>query len=203
MLENQEEKRIAQARTIINGFANSLLRLKVDNSISEVVDCFKLCKGKIVTTGMGKAGIAMRKFTATLCSLGIPSCFLHPGEASHGDLGVISANDILFVASTSGKTREILEVIELSKKINVSKTIGITSHEDSPIKEIVDIVIDIGIIREEGELGLAPTTSILAILAITDAIALITSSENGFSRENYGKLHHSGYLGKISKSIKG
>lgn len=148
---------------------------------------------------MGKAGIAMKKFSSTLCSLGIPSCFLHPGEASHGDLGLISRNDILFVASTSGKTREILEIIALAKNIDVNKIIGITSHEDSPIKKQVDVVIDMGIIKEQGTMGLAPTSSILTMLAITDAMAILLSEENNFTKELYGKFHHSGYLGEKAR----
>ena len=171
-------------------------------SIGSCIDEFHRCLnryGKIITTGIGKAGIAMRKFSSTLCSLGFPSCYLHPGEASHGDLGLITENDILFVASTSGKTREILEIIKLARHVNVSKIIGITSHIDSPIKAQADIVIDMGVIEEAGELGLAPTTSIIVMLAITDCIALIASEELGLTKEDYGRFHHGGYLGAVAR----
>lgn len=148
---------------------------------------------------MGKAGVAMKKFSSTLCSLGFPACFLHPGEALHGDMGLVTSQDILFVASTSGKTREIIEIINLIKKNGVYKIIAITSHLDSPIRDKVDIVLDMGEIKEAGDVGMAPTTSILAILAITDALAIVASEEMGFTRESFGKYHHSGYLGQISR----
>jgi arabinose-5-phosphate isomerase len=148
---------------------------------------------------MGKAGIAMRKFSSTLCSLGFSSCYLHPGEASHGDLGILEDDDVLFVASTSGKTREVLEIIELAKNIGVKKIVGITSHFDSPIRDKVEICLDMGEIKEAGELGLAPTTSILVMSAITDSIALVASERNGLTKEEYSKYHHGGYLGKVAR----
>jgi arabinose-5-phosphate isomerase len=154
------------------------------------IDLIKNSSSKIITTGMGKAGIAMQKFSSTLCSLGFPSCFLHPGEAMHGDMGLIKSDDILFVASTSGKTREVLELIDLVKSNGVDKIIAITSHRDSPLREKVDVILDI---------GMAPTTSILTILAITDALAIIASEEKGFSRKDFGRYHHGGYLGAVSR----
>lgn len=145
----------------------------------------------------------MRKFSSTLCSLGIPSCYIHPGESSHGDLGLLNTNDILFVASTSGKTREVLEIIHLARNISISKIIGITSHTDSPIREKADIVLDMGIINEEGHLGLAPTTSIIIMLAMTDAIALIMAEENNFTAHDYSLRHHSGYLKQKAEEMIG
>ena len=157
--------------------------------------------GKVVCTGMGKAGIIMHKFSATLSSLGISSVFMHPGEALHGDLGIVQPNDVLFVASTSGKTREVLDIIYLSKKRNVKNIIGITSHIDSPIRNIVDIVIDMGSVEEAGLLKLTPTTSTIVMLSILDALALVVSDEIGFTAEDYSVLHHSGYLGEVLKQI--
>ena len=124
--------RSKRAEQIFVGFAKAIGLIAVDDSFSQAVDKVIECKGKIVTTGMGKAGIAMRKFSSTLCSLGFSSCYLHPGEASHGDLGIISEGDILFVASTSGKTREVMEIMMLSENIGTDCVIGITSHPDSP-----------------------------------------------------------------------
>lgn len=173
--------------------------IQVDDSFSDAVDKVIECKGKIITTGMGKAGIAMKKFSSILCSLGFPSCYLHPGEASHGDLGVISKDDILFVSSTSGKTREVMEIMMLAENLGLDCVIGITSHSDSPVRDKADIVIDMGLIEEEGHLGLAPTTSILILLAITDAIALIAAKDVGLTREGYGKNHHGGYLGSQAR----
>lgn len=148
---------------------------------------------------MGKAGIAMKKFTATLCSLGIPSCFIHPGEAAHGDLGILNSNDILFACSNSGKTREILDLIHFAKRLNISKTIGLTSNKYSPIANSADLIIDIGETKEEGHLGLAPTTSVLIFGIITDIVAILASEENGLTKEQFSVLHHGGYLGELSK----
>jgi len=194
-----EEYRLLTARQILNSFVVSLDGVQIFPSFSDTVGEILDCKGKIITTGMGKAGIAMRKFTSTLCSLGFPSAFLHPGEASHGDLGLIGSDDILFIASTSGQTREVIEIIDLAKNISVKKIIGITSHMDSPIREKADLIIDMGKVVEAGHLRLAPTSSILIMLALTDALALTASKEKGLTKEQYGMYHHGGYLGKLAR----
>jgi len=191
--------RLVEGRKILNEFVVVMDSIDINNDFSDVVEEFIKCKGKIVTTGIGKAGHAMKKFSSLLCSLGFQSCFIHPGEASHGDLGVIDEEDILFVASTSGKTREILEVIDLARRIEIKKIIGITSHEDSPIREKADIVIDMGTIIEAGHLRMAPTSSILVMLALTDAVALVAAREKGLTKKQYGKYHHGGYLGKKAR----
>jgi len=183
-----------KAQAIIGEFISALQNIETDACFEDAVYAMTHCKGKIITTGMGKAGIAMRKFSSTLCSLGFPSCYLHPGEASHGDLGLISEKDILFVASTSGKTREVLEIMNLAKEINVKYIIGITSHKDSPVRKQANTVLNMGTIEEAGDLKLAPTTSILVMLAITDALALVASELKGFTKEDYALRHHSGYL---------
>ena len=108
--------RTEAANLIFKQFSDSIQNLSADDNFSYAIELVKACNGKIITTGMGKAGIAMRKFASTLCSLGFPACYLHPGEASHGDLGLIGRDDILFVASTSGKTREIMDIVDLSKR---------------------------------------------------------------------------------------
>jgi len=191
--------RAIRATQILNDFSQTIKNIELNGNFDSAVEVLLRCKGKVITTGMGKAGIAMRKFASTLCSLGFPACYLHPGESSHGDLGLIQDNDILFVTSTSGKTREIYEIIELVRNVSSSYIIGITSHPDSPIREKVDLVLDMGVIKESGHLGLAPTNSILAMLAITDALALVAAEEKGLTKEEYGKYHHGGYLGKIAR----
>jgi arabinose-5-phosphate isomerase len=192
----QRQKR---ANEILYGFIKTLSAIKFNDNFESAITNILNCKGKIVVSGMGKAGTAMRKFSSLLCSFGVPSCYIHPGEAMHGDIGVIEKKDIVFVASTSGKTREVLDFINLVKKLNVNCIIGITSHPDSEIRELVDIVIDMGLIKEEGKLAIAPTSSILAMLAITDAIALIIAEEKNLTLEEYSKYHHSGYLGQKSR----
>jgi len=198
-MDAKDKRRAEKARKILNGFASAISNIQIDERFGQVINLLQECEGKIITTGMGKAGIAMMKFSSTLCSLGFPSCYLHPGEAMHGDLGLISKNDILIVTSTSGKTREIIEIIDLTRSIGVDKVIGITSHLDSPVRQKADVVLDMGIIKEQGHLGLAPTTSIIVMLAITDALALLASEEKGFTKEDFGKFHHSGYLGQIAR----
>lgn len=194
-----ESLRLIEARKILDLFTQSLDGIEVGTSFSKAIDVILKCKGKIVVTGVGKAGIAMQKFSALLCSFGFPSCFLDPLNAQHGDLGVLQSKDVLFVCSVSGKTREAYEIIDLARNIKVKTIVGLTSHPDSPLRNKVDLVIDLGIIVEAGHLGLAPTTSILIILAITDALALICAKEKGITKKQYSKYHHSGYLGAMAR----
>jgi arabinose-5-phosphate isomerase len=191
-----------EATKILKQFSAAFDALSLDPThFSQIVEVVIKQKngGKIVTTGMGKAGIAMRKFSSTLCSFGFPSVYLHPGEASHGDLGLLTLDDILFVASTSGKTREILEIMELARNVNVKSIIGITSHPDSPVREKADLLIDMGVIEEAGHLHIAPTTSILVMIGITDSIALSAAKEMNLTKKDYGKFHHGGYLGSVAR----
>lgn len=198
---NQMEQCNREIRYIIDSFTKSLSEVNVDEGFYKTVKALANCKGKIITTGMGKAGTIMKKFSSTLCSLGFPSVYVHPGEATHGDSGVISREDLLFVASTSGKTREILEVLSIAEAIGVSKIIGITSHLDSPIRECADFLLDMGEFEEAGHIGLAPTTSTLIMLAITDAVACVAADMKGYSVEDFHIHHHSGYLGEKARGI--
>jgi arabinose-5-phosphate isomerase len=197
-----------KGQSYLSDFAKAISNINLDENFDKAVELISNSNKiygdhykqyKIVTTGMGKAGAAMRKFSSILCSLGFSSCYLHPGESSHGDLGILEVNDVLFVASTSGKTREVLETIQLAKNLGVEKFVGITSHKDSPIRDEVEICLDMGDIEEVGELGLAPTTSILVMLAITDALAIVASEHNGLTKEEYARYHHGGYLGAAAR----
>jgi arabinose-5-phosphate isomerase len=195
--------RIEDGKNIITSVCRTLLNIKLSQSFSDAIDIMLKCSdgdGKMITTGMGKAGIAMQKFSSILRSVSFPSVYIHPGESSHGDLGIIGKSDVLFVASTSGKTREVLETIDLAKNIGVAKVIGLTSHPDSPIREMADVVIDMGEIKEAGYLHIAPTTSIMVMLAITDCLALICAKEREITFDDYAKCHHSGYLGQVARS---
>jgi arabinose-5-phosphate isomerase len=194
--EINELNRLQEAQSILSNFIDALQSIRLNSNFSTAVNDILNCKGKVVCCGMGKNGIAMKKFAATLCSLGFPACFLHPGEAQHGDLGLLQENDILFISSTSGKTREVYELIDLAKKsIKDLYIIGLTSHPDSPIRGMVNLVLDMGTIKEAGHLSLAPSTSILVILAITDALSLVAAKEKELTKEQYGVWHHGGYLG--------
>ena len=190
---------ISEAQKIIMEFQDAFSRITISDEFISAVKAIRKCNGVVVTSGMGKMGIAIKKFSSVLCSIGIPSCYLHPGEASHGDLGIITHKDILFISSTSGKTREVLEVIDLARNINVKQIIGITSHIDSPIRDKVDIVLDMGIIQEAGHLRLAPTTSILIMLALTDCLAMVLAKDKNLTKEQYSTYHHGGYNGAASR----
>jgi len=148
---------------------------------------------------MGKAGNIARKVTGTLCSTGAPACFLHPGEAAHGDLGLVSPGDVLLAFSTSGRTREVLETIQLGRRLGVITVIAVTSHPDAPIRELADYVLELGEIEEPCHLGLTPTASTAAMLALGDALALCVMDKNKITKKDYGLRHHGGYLGEIAR----
>jgi arabinose-5-phosphate isomerase len=139
---------------------------------------------------MGKAGFTAQRFAAVLCSTGTTAVFVHPGEAAHGDLGVIGQDDCLFAFSTSGKTREVVEMVELSRHLGPHKVIAITSHPESELRRISDLIIDMGLIADP-----CPTASIAVMSAIADALALIVMERRDLSRKDYGLRHHGGYLG--------
>ena len=126
---------------------------------------------------------------------GTPAVFVHPGEAAHGDLGVVGPGDCLFAFSTSGKTREVVEMVEMSRHLGPHKVIAVTSHPQSDLRLVSDIIIDMGQIAEPCSLGLTPTASIAVMSAIADALALIVMERRGFTRKDYGLRHHGGYLG--------
>ena len=178
--------------------AQAILNIPIENNgLYEAICSIKACSGKVVTSGMGKAGIAARKAAATMSSLGTPACFVHPGEAQHGDLGTLSANDILLVFSTSGKTREVIELVTLAKVLHEKvPVITVTSHPESELKDISDIVIGMGEVEEVCPFGLAPTSSTIVMLCIGDILSMCVMQEKGITKEEYGKRHHGGYIGK-------
>ena len=173
--------------------------IPVTDEYERAVMLLKNCNGKVLTTGMGKAGHIANKFSATLCSTGTPASFLHPGEAAHGDLGLIEENDAIVAFSSSGKTREVLELIASGRKLGLHTVIGITSHPDSSLRGLSDVVIDMGEIKEACKLGLTPTSSMAVMLAISDAIALLLMELKGFGTDDFGRRHHGGYLGKKAR----
>ena len=156
-------------------------------------------KSIVITTGMGKAGHIAQKASSSFSSLGIPSFYIHPGESAHGDIGVVREGDVLLVFSTSGKTREVIETVDFTRKLNIGNIIAITSHPDSVIRKKADITIDMGIIKESGYLHTAPTTSIVVMLVIADIIATNAARINKFTVEDFHIRHHGGYLGEKSK----
>lgn len=186
------QKRI---KAILTAEATAIAAVAVDQTFATAIDLLAACTGKVVATGMGKAGYIAHKFSATLCSTGTPAVFVHPGEAAHGDLGLIAGGDCIVAFSTSGKTREVLELIEFSRHLGSEKVIGVTSHPESDLRPLCDVVLDMGEIVEPCPLGLTPTASIAVMSAIGDALALVLMEHKGVTKRDYGLRHHGGYLG--------
>ena len=185
--------------SVLKAEANAINSIEVTEEFVEAVSVMQGCTGKIITTGIGKAGHIANKFAATLCSTASQAQLLHPAEAAHGDLGAVSPGDILIAFSTSGKSREVIEILELSRHLGIETVIGITSHPDSELRKYSDVVIDMGEIEEACPLGLTPTSSMAVMLAISDALALALMEQNKVSREDYGLRHHGGYLGRAAR----
>ena len=185
--------------SVLKAEANAINSIEVTEEFVKTVSVMQGCNGKIITTGIGKAGHIANKFAATLCSTASQAQFLHPAEAAHGDLGAVSPGDILIAFSTSGKSREVLEILELSRHLGIETVIGITSHPDSELRKYSDVVIDMGEIEEACPLGLTPTSSMAVMLAISDALALALMEQKKVSREDYGLRHHGGYLGRAAR----
>jgi len=185
----------AKVRHVLEREAAAIRAIRVDATYDAAIDALRSCIGKVVTTGMGKAGFLARKFAATLSSTGTPAVFIHPAEAAHGDLGLIAAGDCIVAFSTSGKTLEIVELIELSRHLTSAQVICITSHPESELRRLSDVVLDMGVIEEPCPLGLTPSASMAAMAAIGDALALTLMELKGVTRRDYGLRHHGGYLG--------
>jgi len=157
-------------------------------------------RGKLVSSGMGKAGEIAKNISTTFSSTGTPAVFLHPSDAQHGDLGVIQPDDVLLLVSNSGKTREILELIELSRRLYSDlPMIAITAKANSELSEIADVTLLTGDPDEVCPLGLSPTTSTTVMTVIGDALIVLMMEKIGFTSEEYAKRHHGGYLGSKSR----
>ena len=189
-------KRIAG---VLKKEAEAIVAVEVTESFEDAVHALEACRGKVLTTGMGKAGHAARKFAATLSSTCTPAAYIHPGDAAHGDLGLVGPDDCIVAFSTSGKTREVIEMLELSRHLGLEIIIGITSHPDSELRRLSDVIIDMGMIEEPCYLGLTPSASIAVMLAIGDAIALTLMELKGVTKHDYGLRHHGGYLGRQAR----
>jgi arabinose-5-phosphate isomerase len=159
------------------------------------VEMLYCCAGRVVVTGMGKSGIVGRKIAATLSSTGTPALFLHPAEAVHGDLGMLVAGDVVLALSYGGETEEILRLLATIKRLQV-KLIAITSENASTLAQAADIVLDCSVAKEACSLGLAPTASTTAMMALGDALAVALAEKRGFKEEDFANLHPGGKLGK-------
>ncbi len=186
------QSRIAE---ILAAEAAAIAAVRVTPAFEQAVLALRDSKGKVLTTGMGKAGHVARKFASTLCSTGTPATYVHPGESAHGDLGLVERNDSIVAFSTSGKTREVLEMLQRGRQLGLGTIVSITSHPDSELRTLSNIVVDMGLVQEPCPHGLTPSASIAVMLAISDAIALALMELKQFSRTDFGLRHHGGYLG--------
>ena len=184
---------------VLNAESSAIRSIEVSSEYESAVNMLRNCSGKVVTTGMGKAGIIAHKLAATLCSTGTPAVYLHPGEAAHGDLGVLSSGDCIVAFSNSGKTREVIEMLKLAKHLGPNQVVGITSHHDSELREHSDVILEMGEIEEPCPLGLTPSSSIAVMNAIADALTLALMELKGITKEQYGLHHHGGYLGRVAR----
>jgi arabinose-5-phosphate isomerase len=163
-------------RGILDKEAEAIRNIPLTPAIEKAVELIAHCKGKVFTTGLGKAGYVAQKAASTFCTTGTPSVFLHPSDSSHGDVGAVSQGDILIAISNSGKTREILETVMLSRKLHISAIIAITSTLDTPLAREAEVALEIGIIEEPCPLGLTPSASVAAMSALLDSLALAAMS---------------------------
>jgi arabinose-5-phosphate isomerase len=189
---------------IINREIEGIRNIPVTDSISQAIDLIfngvHSNGGKVVVSGLGKAGQIGHNIATTLSSTGTPSIFLHPTEAQHGDLGVIQKNDVLFLISNSGKTTEIIQLLILAKRLFPEiKSIGLTGHPENELGTQVDICLSTGYPKEVCPLGLTPTTSTTVMTVLGDVIVVAMMKKINFTKTDYALRHHSGYLGIKSR----
>lgn len=185
------------ARKVLETEAEAIRRLMeiIDGDFERAVDLILAAAGRVVWTGMGKSGIICRKLAATMSSTGTPALFLHPAEAIHGDLGMVGEGDLVIAVSNSGATEEILALVALLKRQGVG-LIAMSSRPDSPLAGTADCHLDLGVRKEACPLGLAPTASTTASLALGDALCIAVAERKGFQEEDFARLHPGGKLGK-------
>ncbi len=193
-----------EIRRILEKEAEAIRSIPVSSEYDEVVELIydKVHQrgGKIIASGMGKAGHVANHMATTLSSTGTPALFLHPSEAQHGDLGIIRENDILVVLSNSGKTREILELVELTYKLHATvPVVIITGNPEGPLAMVSKLVLFTGNPTEVCPLGLTPTTSATAMAVISDVLVVLMMKRINFTPGDYARRHHGGYLGEKSR----
>jgi arabinose-5-phosphate isomerase len=188
---------LQRAKEVLNIEAKGILSLvdQLDESFSEAVELLHNCRGKVVVTGLGKSGLICRKIAATFSSTGTPSFFIHAGDGVHGDVGMIMKDDVVVAVSNSGETEEILKLLPPVKLLGL-KLIVMTGKVDSTLARAADVVLNVGIKEEACPLGLAPTTSTTAALAMGDALAVVLLEKKGFKEKDFAIRHPGGILGR-------
>ncbi len=191
-------------KEIINREIEGIRNIPVDITIKEAIQLIynqvHTKGGKVVVSGLGKAGQIGHNIATTLSSTGTPAIFLHPTEAQHGDLGIIQENDILFLISNSGRTKEILELLPLARRLFPDiNSIAITGHPENELGSEVNVCLSTGYPKEVCPLGLTPTTSTTVMTVLGDIIVVALMEKIGFTKSDYALRHHSGYLGVKSR----
>jgi arabinose-5-phosphate isomerase len=191
-------------RRVIEQEAQAIKNIPVDENFQKAIDLIFHCvhekNGKLVASGMGKAGQIAANIATTFSSTGTPAVFLHPSDSQHGDLGVIQKNDILLLISNSGKTREIIELVDLANRLHPKlPLILISGNSEGILAKTADVFIPTGNPPEVCALGLTPTTSTTVMTVIGDALVVSMMERIGFTNEDYAKRHHGGYLGDKSR----
>ena len=176
------------------------LRDGLGTSFAAAIDVIRAAQGRVIVTGMGKSGHVARKIASTFASTGTPAFFVHPGEASHGDLGIIANNDVILALSWSGETAELKNITDYSRRYGI-KLVAITAIADSALAKVSDVVLTLPQAREACPHNLAPTTSSLMQLALGDALAVALLESHGFTPLDFGLLHPGGKLGTLLKTV--
>ncbi len=168
---------------------------RIDDNFVKTVDLLDKCKGRVVITGVGKSGIIGKKISSTLASIGVPSIFLHAADAIHGDIGMITRKDMILAISNSGESEEILNLLPAIKRFNVT-LVSMTGNMNSTLAKKSDIVLNVSVKEEACPMGLVPTASTTATLALGDALAMALLDKRGFKEQDFAVLHPGGSLGK-------
>lgn len=179
----------------IEAEAVAALRDRINGSFVKAVELIYLCKGKVVVTGVGKSGLIGQKIASTLASTGTPSFFMHPSEGLHGDLGMLSRGDLVIAISNSGESEEVSQILPVVKRLGLP-LIAMSGNMNSTLAKSGDVVLDVSVKEEACPLGLAPTASTTATLAMGDALAISVLDKRGFEKEDFALLHPGGSLGK-------
>jgi len=192
-----DERMLGLGRAVLELEAESVAALAGRLGPTFTTACHLLlgCRGRIVVTGMGKSGHIASKIAATLASTGSPAFFVHPGEASHGDLGMITRDDVVLALSNSGETAELLTILPLIKRLGVP-LVALTGRPDSTLAQAAEANLDVSVAKEACPLGLAPTSSTTAALAMGDALAVALLETRGFTSDDFARSHPSGALGR-------
>ena len=196
-------ERIRSARQILKQEADGILETarRLDENFSRAIDLLVCCRGSVIVTGVGKAGLIGRKITATLSSTGTPAHFLHPTEALHGDLGCLNPDDTVLALSNSGESAEVVALLGSLKERELP-IVALTADNDNTLATYADVVVAIGNHTEAGETSLAPTTSTSAMLSVGDALALVAGKARGFEASDFASVHPAGKIGARLKFVR-